>query len=72
MTTPSLPHCSPGHGGGQPDTEDAEPIPWGAFSVGSDVSAVYGQPSPALIVRAKRGWRKLSFLHAHSGEDGTT
>ncbi|MCJ0868083.1 hypothetical protein [Streptomyces sp. AP-93] len=44
----------------QPD----EGIPWDAFAVESDVAGVYGQPSPALMARAKRGWRNLGYLHA--------
>ncbi|MCX5376695.1 hypothetical protein [Streptomyces sp. NBC_00091] len=55
---------------GQPDAR----IPWDAFAVEADVTSQYGQPSPALIARARRGWRKLGDLHARTdtaGEDGT-
>jgi hypothetical protein len=59
----------------QANTEPAaERIPWDAFAVGADVTAHYGQPSPALIERARRGWRRLGALHERvipTGEDGT-
>jgi hypothetical protein len=51
----------------------AQRIPWDAFAAGADVTAAYGQPSPALIERARRGWRKLGSLHERvspAGEDG--
>lgn len=54
----------------QPD----EHIPWDAFSAGADVTEMYGQPSPALMARARRGWRDLGALHARIdpvGEDST-
>lgn len=44
----------------QPD----ERIPWDAFASSADVTAPYGQPSPALVARAKRGWRRLGAVHA--------
>ncbi|MFJ8213236.1 hypothetical protein [Streptomyces sp. NPDC096033] len=49
----------------QPD----ERIPWDAFAVDSDVSEAYGQPSPALIERARRGWRNLAARHAHADDE---
>ncbi|MFE9801572.1 hypothetical protein ACFYP6_22350 [Streptomyces goshikiensis] len=53
----------------QPD----ERIPWDAFAVEADITGMYGQLSPALMARAKRGWRNLGSLHARIdrvGEDG--
>ncbi|MEU9715426.1 hypothetical protein [Streptomyces sp. NPDC047976] len=47
------------------------PIPWDAFAVNSDVTAPYGQPSAALIERARRGWKRLGNLHGRLAEDGT-
>ncbi|WP_260618080.1 hypothetical protein [Streptomyces sp. WAC07149] len=57
----------------QPEEQPGARIPWRAFAAGADVTGVYGQPSPALIARASRGWRKLGDLHARTdaaGEDG--
>ncbi|MFI8281113.1 hypothetical protein ACIGBH_40900 [Streptomyces sp. NPDC085929] len=54
----------------QPD----ERIPWDAFTVATDTAGMYGQPSPALVARARRGWRNLGALHARAeaaGEDST-
>ncbi|MFJ5634687.1 hypothetical protein ACIQF5_18900 [Streptomyces goshikiensis] len=39
-------------------------IPWDAFTARADVTEAYGQPSPALMARAKRGWRRLGAVHA--------
>ncbi|MFJ4316886.1 hypothetical protein ACIP46_16595 [Streptomyces lavendulae] len=42
--------------------------------VGADTAEAYGQPSEALITRARRGWRNLGALHARidpAGEDST-
>ncbi|MER6249948.1 hypothetical protein ABT224_00910 [Streptomyces sp. NPDC001584] len=56
-------------------------IPWDAFAVPDDVTEAYGQPSPALMARAKHGWRRLGAVHARidladdqhdrAGMDGT-
>lgn len=56
-------------------------IPWDAFAASDDVIEVYGQPSPALMARAKHGWRRLGAVHARidladdqhdrAGMDGT-
>ncbi|MFF4498704.1 hypothetical protein [Streptomyces sp. NPDC001546] len=57
-----------------PRPEPAQPIPWDAFAAGTDATAPYGQPSPALMERARRGWRRLGSLHERvspTGEDGT-
>ncbi|MFJ6798026.1 hypothetical protein [Streptomyces sp. NPDC091268] len=43
-------------------------IPWDAFAVPASTSETYGQPSPALMARAERGWKKLGAVHAHIGE----
>ncbi|MFF4576931.1 hypothetical protein ACFY15_00740 [Streptomyces sp. NPDC001373] len=54
-------------------SEPAERIPWDAFAAGADVTAAYGQPSPALVERARRGWRRLGSMHerlSRAGEDG--
>lgn len=55
--------------------QPSERIPWDAFAVNADVSAPYGQPSPALMARAMRGWKKLGAMHtrispSRPGEDG--
>lgn len=58
----------------QLEDQPAERIPWDAFAVDADVTGMYGQPSPALMARAKRGWRNLGALHTRidpAGEDGT-
>ncbi|MFE1560986.1 hypothetical protein ACFW6V_39130 [Streptomyces sp. NPDC058734] len=47
-------------------------MPWDAFAAGADIARVYGQPSPALIERARRGWRKLGALHARIDSDDQT
>ncbi|MFE3995932.1 hypothetical protein ACFXPW_30165 [Streptomyces goshikiensis] len=39
-------------------------IPWDAFTAPADVTEACGQPSPALMARAKRGWRRLGAVHA--------
>lgn len=44
----------------QPDPR----IPWDAFATPADVSTEYGQPSPALMARAKSGWQRLGAVHA--------
>ncbi|QES57637.1 hypothetical protein DEJ51_28490 [Streptomyces venezuelae] len=44
--------------------------PWDAFAVSPDVSAMYGQPSAALITRARQGWQKIEPLRVRTGEDG--
>ncbi|MGE7388139.1 hypothetical protein ACQKM2_21980 [Streptomyces sp. NPDC004126] len=33
------------------------------------VSGSYGQPSPALMARANRGWRKLGACHGRIADD---
>ncbi|MFJ8209712.1 hypothetical protein [Streptomyces sp. NPDC096033] len=71
MTTPSLPRRTPGSSGRQPNTEAPDRIPWEAFTIAADTSATYGQPSPALIARARRGWKRLGNLHERLGQDGT-
>ncbi|MEU5811202.1 hypothetical protein [Streptomyces sp. NPDC047718] len=68
---PALPHRIPGSSDRRPGYDSSSRTPWDAFAVDSDVSATYGQPSPALIERARRGWRRLGSLHARIGEDGT-
>ncbi|MGW6413000.1 hypothetical protein ACWF95_38595 [Streptomyces vinaceus] len=55
-------------------------IPGDAFVVEDDTADVYGQPSPALMARARRGRRRLGALQAginpagesdgHDHEDG--
>ncbi|MFJ3975167.1 hypothetical protein [Streptomyces sp. NPDC090021] len=50
----------------QPD----ERIPWDAFAVGSNISAPYGQPSPALIERAKGSESRIGALHTHTASAG--
>ncbi|MFF4446069.1 hypothetical protein [Streptomyces sp. NPDC001502] len=44
----------------QPDKR----IPWVVFAVEADITGMYGQPSPGLMARAKRGWRNLGALRA--------
>lgn len=60
--------------GRQVEDQPDERIPWDAFTVGADTAGMYGQPSPALMARARRGWRNLDALHARTeaaGEDST-
>lgn len=52
--------------------QPSERIPWDAFAVEADVSGTYGQPSPALMARAMRGWRKLEALHSRIGSSGAS
>ncbi|RST00371.1 hypothetical protein EF910_32060 [Streptomyces sp. WAC07149] len=70
MPGSDLPRRTPGTSGRQPRAEAPEPIPWDAFAVTSDTAETYGQPSPALMKRARRGWKKLGNLHARVREDG--
>ncbi|MFG2668376.1 hypothetical protein ACGFY6_29590 [Streptomyces sp. NPDC048387] len=65
----TLPRRTPG-ARGRIAAEPPEPIPWDAFAVGADVTAAYGQPSPALIERARRGWKKLGSVHTRAGVEG--
>ncbi|WP_405832474.1 hypothetical protein [Streptomyces sp. NBC_00105] len=44
--------------------DQPERIPWDAFAVDSGTAQTYGQPSPALMARAERGWRRLGAMHA--------
>ncbi|MGW6413112.1 hypothetical protein ACWF95_39210 [Streptomyces vinaceus] len=67
MTTPSLPRRTPGSE--LPRTEAPATIPWDAFAIAVDVSETYGQPSAALMKRARRGWKRLGNLHAHLDQD---
>ncbi|WP_327258204.1 hypothetical protein [Streptomyces sp. NBC_01244] len=46
------------------EDQPAERIAWDAFAVDADVTAMYGQPSPALMARTKRGWQRLGSLPA--------
>lgn len=58
----------------QSEDQPAERIPWDAFTVGADTAEAYGQPSPALVARARRGWQNLGALHSRidpAGEDST-
>ncbi|MFF4369615.1 hypothetical protein [Streptomyces sp. NPDC001594] len=51
--------------------QPSERIPWAAYAVSADVSEAYGQPSPALMARAMRGWEKLGALHSRIGSSGS-
>ncbi|UQW99190.1 hypothetical protein [Streptomyces sp. RerS4] len=71
MPGPELPRRSPaGASARQPGSEPSSRIPWDAFAASADDSATYGQPSAALIARARRGWQQLGSLHARTGQDG--
>ncbi|MGE7386948.1 hypothetical protein ACQKM2_15850 [Streptomyces sp. NPDC004126] len=53
----------------QNQEQPSEGIPWAAFAVPANITAAYGQPSPALMARANRGWHKLGVLHGRSAGD---
>lgn len=57
----------PESSGHQPNAEASERPPWDAFA--ADVSATYGQPSPALVARANRGWHNLGARHSRTTGD---
>ncbi|MFE7803805.1 hypothetical protein ACFU51_03880 [Streptomyces sp. NPDC057430] len=46
----------------QLEDQPEERIPWDAFAASSDVSGPYGQPSTALIERAKGGKSRIGAL----------
>ncbi|KIF02957.1 hypothetical protein PL81_26995 [Streptomyces sp. RSD-27] len=66
MPGPELPRRTQAR---QPDEQPDPRIPWNAFAIKGDVSAPYGQPSPALIERARRGWKRVGSIHARTNKD---
>ncbi|MFB0627752.1 hypothetical protein [Streptomyces sp. AB3(2024)] len=50
------------------EDQPAEPVPCEASAVPAGASEVCGQPSPALMARAERGWGMLDALHARVGK----
>ncbi|MGW2038684.1 hypothetical protein [Streptomyces virginiae] len=68
MPGPELPRSTPQ---ARQLEDQPERIPWDAFAVDSDTAETYGQPSPALMARAARGWRNLGAFHARIKADET-